>query len=84
MKEIFGTVIKKKVKNFIEILGINISEIVVDIPVSDDIFHSIEYDIKDDKIYLYIFDEELEYIFDFDELRDEEKVQVYKILELYL
>ena len=84
MKEIFGTVIKKKVKNFIEILGINISEIVVDIPVSDDIFHSIEYDIKDDKIYLYIFDEELEYIFDFDELKDEEKVQVYKILELYL
>lgn len=84
MKEIFSTVIKRKVKNLIKVLGINISEIVVDIPVSDDIFHSIEYDIKDDKVYLYIFDEELEYIFDFDELRDDEKVEVYRILELYL
>jgi hypothetical protein len=84
MKEIFSIVIKRKVKGLIEVLGVNISEIVVDIPVSDDIFNSIEYDIKDDKIYLYIFDDELEYIFDFDELIDEEKVQVYKILELYL
>ncbi len=84
MKEIFSIVIKRKVKSLIEVLGVNISEIVIDIPVSDDIFNSIEYDIKDDKIYLYIFDEELEYIFDFDELIDEEKVQVYKILELYL
>lgn len=84
MKEIFGIVIKRKVKSLIEVLGVNISEIVVDIPVGDDTFHSVEYDIKDDKIYLYIFDEELEYIFDFDELRDDEKVEVYKILELYL
>jgi hypothetical protein len=84
MKGIFNTVINKKVRRLIGVLGVDISEIVVDISLGNDVFNSIEYNEVDDKIYLYIFDDELEYLFYFDDLLDVEKAEVYKILELYL
>jgi hypothetical protein len=84
MKGIFNTVINKKVRRLIDVLGVDISEIVVDISLGNDVFNSIEYNEVDDKIYLYIFDDELEYLFYFDDLLDVEKAEVYKILELYL
>jgi hypothetical protein len=84
MEIIFNTVINKKVRKLIRLLGVNVNEIVVDMPLGNDVFNSIEYNEIDDKIYLYIFDDNLEYLFYFDDLLDVEKSEVYKILKLYL
>ena len=84
MEIIFNTVINKKVRKLIRLLGVNVNEIVVDMPLGNDVFNSIEYNEIDDRIYLYIFDDNLEYLFYFDDLLDVEKSEVYKILKLYL
>ena len=49
MEIIFNTVINKKVRKLIRLLGVNVNEIVVDMPLGNDVFNSIEYNEIDDK-----------------------------------
>jgi hypothetical protein len=82
MKEIFSSVIRKKVTKLISDIGLDISEIVIDLPLSFETFDTIELNNK--TILLHRFETNLDYIYLFDELDDEDKLEVYKLLYFYL
>ena len=84
MKEIFNSVIRKKVRILIKALGMNFNELVINLPLSVDEFDSIEWDSTSRKIYLHIFNDDLEFSTDFDDLSDEDKLEVYNILYKFL
>jgi len=82
MKEIFSSVIRKKVIRLINDIGLGVNEIVIDLPLSFDTFNTIELD--NNSIILHKFIDELDYTNDFDDFDDEDKLEVYKLLYLYL
>jgi hypothetical protein len=82
MKEIFSSVIRKKVIKLINDIGLGVSEIIIDLPLSFETFDTIELD--NNSITLHKFMDELDYTTDFDYLDDEDKLEVYKLLYLYL
>ena len=70
---------KKKVAKMILIMGIGLTELIMDIELSFAVFNSIEYVKSENKIYLYIMkeDEDLEISYDFDDLDKDDKMMVY-------
>lgn len=82
MKEIFSSVIRRKVIRLINDIGLGVSEIIIDLPLSFETFDTIELD--NNSITLHKFMDELDYTTDFDYLDDEDKLEVYKLLYLYL
>ena len=82
MKEIFSSVIRKKVIRLITDIGLGVNEIFIDLPLSFDTFNTIELD--NNSIILHKFNDDLDYTTDFDDLDDEDKLEVYKSLYLYL
>ena len=70
---------KKKIANMILIMGIGLTELIMDIELSFAVFNSIEYVKAENKIYLYIMkeDEDLEISYDFDDLDKDDKLRVY-------
>jgi hypothetical protein len=84
MKEIFNSVIRKKVRILIKTLGLDAPELVINLPLSIAEFDSIEWNPDSKRIYLNIFDENLEYSQDFDDLSDDDKIEIYKILYNFL
>lgn len=82
MKEIFGSVIRKKVTKLISDIGLDISEIVIDLPLSFETFDTIE--LNNNNIILHRFLDNLDYTFSFEQLDDEDKLEVYKLLFIYL
>ena len=82
MKEIFSSVIRKKVTKLISDIGLDISEIVIDLPLSFETFDTIELSNKN--IILHRFLDNLDYTFPFEQLDDEDKLEVYKLLFIYL
>jgi hypothetical protein len=82
MKEIFSSVIRRKVIRLINDIGLGVSEIIIDLPLSFDTFNIIE--LSNNLIILHKFNDVLDYTTDFDDLDDEDKLEVYKFLYLYL
>jgi hypothetical protein len=82
MKEIFSNVIRRKVTKLISDIGSDISEIVIDLPLSFETFDTIE--LKNNNIILHRFLDNLDYPFPFEQLDDEDKLEVYKLLFVYL
>jgi hypothetical protein len=82
MKEIFSSVIRKKVIRLINDIGLGVNEIVIDLPLSFETFNTIE--LNNNIITLHKFIDELDYTTDFDDLDDEDKLEVYKSIYLYL
>lgn len=82
MKEIFGSVVRKKVTKLISDIGLDISEIVIDLPLSFETFDTIE--LNNNNIILHRFLDNLDYTFSFEQLDDEDKLEVYKLLFIYL
>jgi hypothetical protein len=70
---------KKKISKMILIMGIGLTELVMDLELSFATFNSIEYSKSENKIYLYIMheDDDLEISYDFDDLDKEDKLIVY-------
>jgi hypothetical protein len=70
---------KRKVAKMILIMGIGLTELIMDIELSFATFNSIEYVKSENKIYLYIMheDEDIEISYDFDDLDKEDKYLVY-------
>lgn len=70
---------KKKVAKMILIMGIGLTELIVDLDLGIAIFNTIEYVKSENKIYLHIFheDEDMELTYDFDDLDKEDKYLVY-------
>ena len=72
---------KKKVAKMVLIMGIGLTELVMDIETSVALFNSIEYVKSENKLWLHIFEEDdLELSVDFDELGKEDKMAVYVAL----
>lgn len=84
MKELFNSVIRKKVRILIKTLGDGVNELVISLPLSIAEFDSIEWDKDTKKIYLHIFSKNLEYTQDFDDLPDNDKIDIYKTLYNFL
>ncbi len=81
MKAILSGVIKKKVINHITKIGTGVLEIVIELPISFITFNSIEYLQTTNKIMLHHWtDDDLEMTYDFDDLEDEDKLEIFKIL----
>ena len=64
----------------IKILGIVSDEVVIDMPIYDTVFNSIEWRRKGNQIILHKFIEDLDYEFNFDELPDDIKEELYLFL----
>lgn len=69
---------ENKIKYLIKILGEGIHELVLDLDVDGFIFNSIE--LSDNDIYLHVFKEDFDYIFDFNELCEKDQCIIYSIL----
>jgi hypothetical protein len=70
---------KRKTAKMILIMGIGLTELIMDIELSFATFNSIEYVKSENKIYLYIMheDEDIEISYDFDDLDKDDKYLVY-------
>jgi hypothetical protein len=84
MEQIFNSVIRKKVRILIKTLGDGLPEVVINIPLNIAEFDSIEWNNDNRRIYLNIFDQNLEYSQDFDELTLIDRIEVYDILYTFL
>lgn len=73
---------KKKVIDLIKILGVGINELIIDISFYDITFNSIEWCEEDDKLLLHLFENNLDYFFDFDKLKKEQQEIIYKELSI--
>ena len=73
---------KRKVAKIIQILGIGLSEIVVDIDLSLGTFNSVEWVKSENKVWLHMFheDDDIQISFDFDDLDKIDKYIVYTLL----
>jgi hypothetical protein len=73
---------KRKVAKIIQILGIGLTEIILDIDLSLGTFNSIEWIKSENKIWLHMFheDDDIQISFDFDDLDKIDKYIVYTLL----
>ena len=73
---------KKKIIKIIQILGIGLTELIIDIDLSIGTFNSIEWSKSENKIWLHIFheDEDIQISVDFDDLDKDDKYEVYTLL----
>ena len=73
---------KKKVVKIIQILGIGLTELIIDIDLSIGTFNSIEWSKSENKVWLHIFheDEDIQISVDFDDLDKDDKYEVYTLL----
>ena len=75
---------RNKVSEIIRILGFGLNEIVMNLPLDIGRFDSIEYDKDSDKVYLHIFEKnDIDIIFDFDELSEPDQLKIYSMLAIY-
>jgi len=85
MKKILDKPMKNKVASIIKILGIGLTELIMDFELELYDFNSIEYDEKSDKIYLHIFeDDDLDITYDFDDLSEDDQLSIYVTLSSIL
>jgi hypothetical protein len=73
---------KRKVAKIVQILGIGLTEIIVDIDLSLGTFNSVEWVKSENKIWLHMFheDDDIQISFDFDDLDKIDKYIVYTLL----
>lgn len=73
---------KKKIIKIIQILGIGLTELIIDIDLSIGTFNSIEWSKSENKVWLHIFheDEDIQISVDFDDLDKDDKYEVYTLL----
>lgn len=83
MKKILIQVMKKKIIELIKILGVGMTELVVDIDLSLGTFNTIEFNKKKNKVYLHIFlEDDIDISVDFDDLDDDDQMKIYKELSV--
>lgn len=73
---------KKKVIKIIQILGIGLTELIIDIDLSLGTFNSIEWSKSENKVWLHMFhdEEDIQISVDFDDLDKDDKYEVYTLL----
>ena len=73
---------KRKISKIIKILGIGLTELVIDIDLSLGTFNSIEWIKSENKIWLHMFheDDDIQISFNFDDLDKIDKYIIYTLL----
>ena len=73
---------KKKVAKIVQILGVGLTEIIIDIDLSLGTFNSVEWVRSENKVWLHMFheDDDIQISFDFDDLDKVDKYIVYTLL----
>ena len=82
MKKILCKVMKNKIINLIKLLGFGLNELLMNINLPIGEFDSVEWDIEANKVFLHIFKDDLDIMLDFDELDEENQLELYKILAI--
>jgi hypothetical protein len=77
---------KTKVINMIKILGIGLTELIMDITLSEATFNSIEWCEEDDIIWLHIFreDDDIQVSFDYEDLPEDDQLHIFMLLSSIL
>lgn len=74
---------KEKIIELIRILGLGLTELVIDFDLVTGKFNSIEWDKKKNKVYLHIFlEDDIDISVDFEELPDDDQLKIYKELSV--
>jgi hypothetical protein len=63
---IYRKLIRKKVIDLIELIGINVSEVVLDIQLSEMTINTIEWIPSEDVLLVHVFQADLDFFYDFD------------------
>jgi hypothetical protein len=72
---------KKNIIPIIKWLAIDLFEVVIDIPITDELtFQTIEWRKNKNKVYLHKIVDNLDYQFDFDEFDEEVQKEIYLFL----
>ena len=71
---------KDKVAEIIVILGIGLNEIIITMELNGVTINSIEWSPEEDKIYLHIFDDDLDLEIDFDDVSDSNQEIIFSRL----
>ena len=78
MKKLVQFAMRDEIIKLIKILGIGLTELVIEFHLDCGNFETIEYSSEDDSLLLHIFkDEDLDITFDFDDLDEEDQKRVY-------
>lgn len=83
MKVIYKNVIRKKVIENIKRIGIDVSEIVLDIELSEMTINSIEYLESDKSLFVHVFIGDLDHYYEFDDLSENDKLLILSSLSFY-
>lgn len=83
MKVIYKNVIRKKVIENIKRIGIDVSEIVLDIELSEMTINSIEYLESDKSLFVHVFVGDLDHYYEFDDLSENDKLLILSSLSFY-
>jgi hypothetical protein len=74
-------VLKRKVIKSISMLGMGLKELVFDIELSEITINSIEYNNELNLLILHVFNDSLDMVYDFDELSENDKLIIIKVLD---
>lgn len=78
MKKFLDKKMKHEIINMIKILGIGMSELIMDFDLDSATFNSIEWDSSDNKVYLHIFEEgDFDITYDFEDLDVDDQMEIY-------
>jgi hypothetical protein len=80
---IFRKLIRKKVIELIELIGININELVLDIQLSEMTINTIEWIPSEDVLLVHVFQDDLDFFYDFDELLEVDRLLILTTLSFY-
>ena len=83
MIKILIQVMKEKIIELIRILGLGLTELMVEFDLDTGKFDSIEWNKRKNKIYLHIFlEDDIDISVDFDDLPEEDQIKIYKELSI--
>lgn len=71
---------KRKISQIIKILGIGLNELIIDIKLDKITINSVEWSPSDKKIYLHVFDDDIDIEMDFDDMSPEDQETILKKL----
>lgn len=83
MEIIYRKLIRKKVIELIELIGINVSEVVLDIQLSEMTINTIEWIPSEDVLLVHVFQDDLDFFYDFDELLEVDRLLILTTLSFY-
>jgi len=81
IQSMINKVLKRKVIKSISMLGMGLKELVFDIELSEITINSIEYNNELNLLILHVFNDSLDMVYDFDELSENDKLIIIKVLD---